>query len=313
MAASDTARPLRVVSVSRGSRRRDARIETSLLGRRLLLERRGVDGDLREAARLYRELAPEVDAFGLGGADLFFEVAGRRYPIRESVALARHAGDTPVVCGAGVKDTLERDAVARLEPIIGWRGRRVLVTSAVDRYGMSEALHEHGAELLLGDLIYGLGIPVPLRSLERLRQVARVVLPVVTRLPVAWMYPTGAKQDVSVGGWRSRWVEEVEVVAGDYLFLGRYLPESLAGRTLLTNTTTGDDLERLRALGARRVVTATPRLEGRSLPANLLDAALVAIAGRHPLSRADYRELLDEAALTPDVVELNEAAKPAAA
>lgn len=312
MTSTDPHRPLRVVSVSRGSRHRDARLEMTLLGRHVVLERRGVDGDLRAAARLYRELAPEVDVFGLGGADLFVELRGRRYFLRESVALARHAGDTPVVCGAGLKDTLERRAVAHLDPLLGWRGRRVLVTSAIDRYGLAEALEAHGAELVLGDLAFLLGVPIRMHSLTRVRTVARLLAPVMTQLPFDWIYPTGHKQEASVGGWRTRWMADAEVVAGDYLFLGRYLPDSLAGRTVLTNTTTRDDVERLRGLGARRLVTTTPRIDGRSLATNLLEAAFVAIAGRHPLSRADYEALLDEAGLVPDVLELNPAAGEAA-
>ena len=46
------------------------------------------------------------------------------------------------------------------------------------------------------------------------------------------------------------------------------------------------------------------RTTGRSLSTNLLEAAFVALAGRHPLSAQDYRELLDESGLEPDVAEL---------
>lgn len=303
MPKADSERPLRVVSVSRGSRRRDARTEITLLGRRVLLERRGTDGDVREAARLYRELAPDVDAFGLGGADLFVPVGGRRYYTRESVALARHAGEVPVVCGAGLKDTLERRVVAQLDARIGWRDRRVLVTSAVDRYGMASALWAHGAQVVAGDLAFLLGIPLRLHSLRAVRGVARTLAPIVTQLPFDWIYPTGGRQNGSVGGWRGRWMLDADVIAGDYHLVGRYLPPTLEGRTVLTNTTTPDDLDRLVGLGVRRIVTTTPRLEGRSLPTNLLEAAFVAVAGRHPLSGSDYEALLDEAGLQPDVWE----------
>jgi len=292
---------LRVVSVSLGSSRRDATIEMDLLGRRVRLERRGVDGDQRRAARLFEQLRDEVDAFGLGGADLDLRVAGRRYRLRDAVRLVRHAGATPVVCGAGLKATLERQAVRTLEDEIGWRGRRVLLPSAVDRWGMAEALAEAGAALTIGDFAFLLGLPLAMHDLARFERAVRIVAPVVVRFPIHWIYPTGRQQESAVRGWRSRWFDSAEVLAGDWHLIRRYAPDDLSGTTLLTNTTTAADLADLRRRGVVRVATTTPRLEGRSLPTNLLEAAFVAVAGRHPLPPADLAALVAEADLAPDV------------
>lgn len=304
---TDAERPLRIVSVSRGSSRRDARLRTMLLGRPLILERIGTDGDLREAAATYARLAREgeVAAFGLGGADLDLVVAGRRYRMRESAALVRHAGSVPVVCGSGLKDTLERRAVAALDARVGWRGKRVLVTSAVDRWGMAEALAEHGAELVLGDFVYALGLPFPMRSLRTAERAARLVAPIAARLPIDWLYPTGTRQETAVAGWRTRPFERAEAIAGDFHFLARYAPADLTGKTILTNTTTAEDVRVLASRGVERLATTTPRIGGRSLPTNLLEAAFTAIAGRHPLPAADLTAMVQEAGLAPDVQELN--------
>lgn len=301
MNSPDPRRPLRVVSVSRGTSRRDARLETELLGRQVTLERIGTDGDLKKAAATYARLKGEVDAFGLGGADLDLVVGERRYRIRESAAVARHAGEVPVVCGAGLKGTLERRAVAALDPRVGWRGKRVLVTSAIDRWGMAEALAQHGAELVLGDLVYILGLPFPLRSLAALQRAARLLGPIVVRLPFDWLYPTGARQETALSGWRARPFERAEAIAGDFHLLARYAPPDLSGKTVLTNTTTADDVRMLAARGVRLLATTTPRIDGRSLPTNLLEAAFVAIAGRHPLPPADLAAMVEEAGLSPDV------------
>lgn len=294
-------RPLRVVSVSRGSSTRDARLQIELLGRTVILERRGVDGDLRAAARLYRELAPEVDAFGLGGADLFVTVGGRRYWIRESVALARNAGDVPVVCGAGLKNVLERRVVRDLDATVGWRGRRALVASVADRHGMAEGLEERGAQVIAGDLMFLAGVPWPLQGVRALDRVAGLVAPIMVRLPFRWLYPTGAKQEDHVADWRTRHLERADVLAGDFHFLRRHLPQDLRGKIVLTNTTTAEDLQLLGARGAETVITTTPRVDGRSLPTNLLEAALVAVTGRHPLPPQDVEAALDAARLEPDV------------
>ena len=299
--AGDPGRPLRVVSVSRGSSRRDARLDMELLGRHVVMERRGTDGDVRAAARLYEELARDVDAFGLGGADLELRIAGRSYRIRESVALARHAGDTPVVCGTGLKTTLERRAVAALDAEVGWRGRRVLLPSAADRWGMAEGLARHGADLTIADFAFLLGLPLRFRDLGRFERAVRLVAPVVARLPFAWIYPTGGKQDRAVTGWRAAWFDEAEAIAGDFHLIARYAPRDLEGKILLTNTTTAENLTDLGARGVALVATTTPRIGGRSLPTNLLEAAFVAVAGRFPLPDADLAAMVDEAGLAPDV------------
>lgn len=300
-AGRDAGRPLRVVSVSLGAPARDAVRETTLLGRRVRLERIGTNGDVRAAAATFARLAGTVDAFGLGGTDLELRVAGRRYRIRESVRLARHAGPTPVVCGAGLKDTLERWVPARLEGRIALDGARVLLPSAVDRWGLAEALRDAGARLTIGDLAFLLGVPHRMHDLDAFARVVRVLAPPVVRLPIGWIYPTGAKQGTTDAGWRRRWFDDADVVAGDWHLVRRFAPTDLHGRTILTNTTTAADLDDLGARGVRAVVTTTPRLDGRSLPTNLLEAAFTAIAGRHPLPRADLAAMVAEADLAPDV------------
>ncbi|MEX2536284.1 MAG: quinate 5-dehydrogenase [Trueperaceae bacterium] len=291
----------RAVSVSIGSRQRDVAVEVELLGKRVHIERFGTDGDMGRAAALIRELDGKVDAFGLGGLDLFFVAAGRRYYLRDGLRLAREAKKTPVVCGAGLKDSLERLAVEKLEERIGWKDRRVLMVSAVDRFGMAESLAQHGARVLYGDIIFALGLPVPIYDVRRLEMIARLLLPVISQVPIGWLYPTGKQQESSKSGNRGRHFEWAEVIAGDFHFIKRYAPERLDGKIILTNTTTSQDVEDLRRRGVTQLITTTPRYEGRSLATNLLEAALVAAAGRHPLSNQEYLELIDEAGLEPQV------------
>lgn len=296
----------RVVSVSLGSSTRDTHIETELLGQRILIERRGTNGDRAAAERLIAALDAEVDAIGLGGTDLFIEAAGRRYYLRDSRVLAAHAKRAPVVCGAGLKNTLERMVVEALEPRLGWRGKKVFLVSGVDRFGMAEALGAAGAEVRYGDLILLLGLPVELKSLAALRRVARLLAPVVVQLPISLIYPTGQQQEATrQGSWRSKYFAWAEVIAGDFHLIRRYAPEDLSGKIILTNTTTRDDVEMLRRRGVKTLITTTPRYEGRSLATNLLEAAFVAVSGKHPLSEADYRELITRSGIQPDVLELN--------
>jgi hypothetical protein len=298
------ARVLRVVSVSLGSSRRDIDEEVELLGHRIRLQRLGSDGSVARARQWMGELDGQVDAFGLGGLDLYLQWMGRRYNFREAREIASAARRTPVVCGAGLKDSLERRAVAMLAGVDGWRGKRVLLTVALDRFGMAEALFEHGADVRLGDLMFALGIPLPLTSMRQLDAVARVLAPPLTKLPIAWLYPTGAQQNAPRGSERyARHYRWAEVVAGDWHTIRRYAPARLDGLTILTNTTTRDDVAFLESAGVKRLVTTTPRFNGRSLATNLLEAAMVAVAGGR-LAPGDYSPMLDAMDYAPTEVPL---------
>src|SRR2546421_3388531 len=180
-----------VVSVSLGSSSGNMRQEAEFFGERFLIEREGTDGDLRRAIARIRELDGNVDAIGLGGCDLYLVAGGRRYVWREPARMAAAARKTPVVDGSGLKHTLERETIRRLqrEGVIDFRGRRVLMVAAVDRFGMAEALVEAGADVLFGDLIYGLGVPIPIRTLQGLERLAAIILPVIRQVPIAWVYP----------------------------------------------------------------------------------------------------------------------------
>lgn len=293
-----------VVSVSLGSRARDVDLTVELLGERVRIERRGTDGSVRDARALVAELDGRVDAIGLGGLDLYLQWFGRRYYFRQARAIASAAKRTPVVCGAGLKDSLERRAVAALEPSIGWRGRRVLLTAGLDRFGMAEALVEHGAAVTFGDLIFALGVDWPIRDMRTLDRVARLLAPIVTKLPVSWIYPTGERQGGDATSERfAAHYRAAEVVAGDWHLIRRHCPARLDGVTVFTNTTTRADVEFLRARGAVRLITTTPRFDGRSLSTNLLEAAFVALRGPG-LGREGMMALLDEIAYAPSEVAL---------
>lgn len=298
--------PKRVVSVSIGSSKRNSKAEVYVqsLGETFVLERIGTDGSWEKAIELVRELDGKVDAFGLGGADLYVYAGGRRYTFRDAERLARAAQKTPMLDGSGLKHTLERKAIQLLEPQIVWKDKKVLIPSAVDRFGLAEALDKAGAQTLYGDFIFGMGLPIPLYRLSLLQKIAYILLPIITKLPFQWLYPTGEKQEKQVQDWRQRYFKWANVVAGDWHFMRRFMPQNMQGKIILTNTTTPEDLEFMRARGITKLITTTPRLEGRSFGTNVMEAFIVAVAGRYPLSEADYLEYIEKLNLRPEVTEL---------
>jgi hypothetical protein len=297
-----------VVSISLGSSKRNHRVEAEFLGEKFLIERIGTDGDMNRAIEMIRELDGKVDAFGMGGIDLYLVAGGRRYAIREAKKIASAARLTPIVDGSGLKNTLERRVITYLQDELGWTfaGRRALVVSGVDRFGIAEALWEAGCRTTYGDLIFAMGIPIPIRSLAALRLLAWMLLPVISQLPFKYLYPTGEKQESVTTKYES-YYRENEIIAGDFHFIRKYMPPELPGKIIITNTVTKDDLEMLRERGVAVLITTTPELQGRSFGTNVMEGVLISILGKKvdEVTPEDYGELLDRLQLKPRLEILN--------
>jgi hypothetical protein len=181
------------------------------------------------------------------------------------------------------------------------------MTGAIDRSGMTEALLERSAAVAYGDLAFFLGVPVLVQSARVQNALARALLPVVTQLPFSWIYSTGSSQDRNdeTSERYARFYAWADVIAGDWHLIRRYAPADLSGKIVLTNTTTREDVAFLARHGVARLITTTPRYEGRSLATNLLEAAFVGIRGR-TLGREDYEALLDELDYRPTEAVLEE-------
>jgi hypothetical protein len=295
------------ISISLGSSKRNSAVELDLLGQRVCIERIGTDGDMERAAALYRELDGQVDAFGVGGTDLGLTCGDKYYRLHSVAHLVRDVHRTPVVDGSGLKNTLERRVAAYMEQHVGPpHPRRALITSGADRWGMGMSFVDAGYETVFGDLMFALGLPLPLRSPRGVQRMAALVLPVVSRLPFEWLYPTGEKQEKNTPKF-GQWYEWATVVAGDCHFIKRFMPARLDGKIVVTNTTTPADVAAFRAAGVRHLVTTTPRLEGRSFGTNMMEAMLVAISCKgRPLADAELIEWIDRLGLEPTIELLND-------
>jgi len=298
-----------VISISLGSSKRNHTVEAEFLGEKFLIERIGTDGDMNKAEALLKELDGKVDAFGMGGIDLYIVTGGRRYAIRDAERLARAVTKTPIVDGGGLKNTLERRVIRYLEESnrVTLAGKRALLVSGADRWGMAEGLTQAGCILTCGDIIFALGLPIPLRSLNQLKVAAALIAPIVVRLPFKLLYPTGKKQE-EVNPRFTRYYLDNDIIAGDFLFIKRHLPAEIPGKTIITNTVTATDVEDLRARGVKTLVTTTPELGGRSFGTNVMEAVLVSLAEKPwtELTENDYEELLDRLDLKPRILTLNE-------
>jgi hypothetical protein len=299
----------RAVSISIGSSKRNKAVEITLFGEKVSVERIGTDGDMEAAALKYKELDGAVDAFGMGGGDLGVMTDGKWYPFYSVLPMARYVKKTPLVDGTGLKNTLENRACAvmeaKIKDYLDARGRRVFMAAGVDRWGLAKAFVESGYEIIFGDLMFGLGIPIPLRTLQQLKILAALLMPIVGRLPYSWIYPIGEKQEKRAPKF-GKYYAWATVVAGDCHYLKRFMPDNLTGKVIVTNTTTVEDVELFRKAGVKYLVTTTPVLEGRSFGTNMMEAALVAVAGKgRPLTWEELTEMLDKLGFEPQIQELN--------
>lgn len=297
----------RAVSISLGSSKRNKKVELELLGQRVCVERLGTDGDMARAAQLFRELDGQVEALGVGGADLGLLVAGRWYPLHGVKPMVRGVQQTPLVDGAGLKTTLERRVAAFMDARLSdeIQPRRVLFTLGGDRWGMTVGFVEAGYDYLFGDLGFALGLLLPIRSIHTAVRLYRLIAPTITRLPFAWLYPIGDKQEQRQPKFEA-WYQWATVIAGDCHYIKRHMPAQLPGKIICTNTTTSEDVALFRTAGARYLVTTTPIIEGRSFGANMLEAALVAAKGKgRTLTFEELEELIDELRLQPTLLKLN--------
>ena len=294
----------RAVSVSLGSSQRDKSVTIKLGDQEIQVERIGTDGDIEKARQMYLDLDGAVDAFGVGGVDLYLRLDQREYPLHAALKLVEGVTQTPLCDGRGLKHTLERRVFELAKPQLGEvHFRQGFVPVAADRQGLAEAVAEVSEEVVIGDLMVALGFPIPIYGIPAFKRVARLMLPLVSYFPMSMLFygSSGAEQEPKY----VRYFEGSDLVAGDFLFMRKYMPERMDGVTVVTNTTTEQNIELLRARGVKTVITTTPRYEGRSFGTNMMEAVLTAYVGEgRRLMDRELDEMIDELGLKPEVINI---------
>lgn len=304
------------LSISIGSSQRDKSVVVHLMEQDVHIQRIGTDGDMKAARRMFRDNDGKVHAFGVGGTDLGLFVDNKWYPLHSVSSLVRDVSKTPVADGCGLKNTLEaRVAVALENEISDYLdevGRKALVMTAVDRYGLLRAFVDAEYDCLFGDALFSLGISLPIRKEQGVKTLAALLIPIVSRLPFKWIYPVGEKQNERKPkfGWAFDWAS---VIAGDCHYITRYMPDEMPGKVVVTNTTTPKDVALFKRAGVKYLLTTTPVYDGRSFGTNMMEAALLAASGYR--KKVDYRdfhdyfkmmgELIDAVGFTPQLRVLN--------
>ena len=288
---------MHVVSVSLGSRTGDFTRDITLGGQQIRLTREGTDGNFERAHQRIQELDGTVDALGLGGIDIYLYVNGHQLVIGDGLRLAQAARQTPVVDGSGLKNTLERTVVRDLahKGLITAHSR-VLMVSALDRFGMAEAFVNLGCSCVFGDIIFNIGLDFPQTTLTEIEKLALKYKERLRTVPFHMLYPTGAAQDQSDSDTtKHKYYRDADVIAGDCHLILRHLPEHVGSKGIVTNTTREHSMQRLESAGVRWVATTTPNMDGVSGATNLMEAALVALIKKSPadITPQDYEEWIE--------------------
>ena len=290
------------ISISLGSSRRDKSVKIDLNGQEILVERIGTDGDIARARKMYLDLDGRIDAFGVGGVDLYLRLDEKEYPLHAALKLVSGVKQTPLCDGRGLKHTLERRVFQLAKSQLGdVHFRQAFVPVAIDRLGLAEAVAEVAERTVFGDLMVALGVPIPIYGIPAFKQVARVMLPFVSHFPMSMIFygSDGAEREPKY----TKFFEASDLIAGDFLFMRKYMPKNMAGKTVVTNTTTEDNIALLKERGVKTVITTTPRYDGRSFGTNMLEAALTAYAGKdRRLTDEELNGLIDELKLKPTVI-----------
>jgi hypothetical protein len=294
----------RAISISLGSSKRDKKVIVNFNGEEIQVERVGTDGDIAKARQMYLDLDGKVDAFGVGGVDLYLRLDQREYPLYAALKLVAGVTQTPLCDGRGLKHTLERCVFKLAKPQLGEvRFKQAFVPVAVDRLGLAEAVAEVAERTVFGDLMVALGVPIPVYGIPAFKRVARIMLPIVSYFPMSMIFygSDGAEQEPKY----VKYFEESDLIAGDFLFMRKYMPKNLSGKTVVTNTTTEDNIELLKSRGVKTIITTTPRYDGRSFGTNMLEAAITAYAGKgRRLTDDELNALIDELELKPTVMNI---------
>lgn len=291
----------KAVSVSLGSHARDSQSTVDLLGQTVHLRREGLHGDVAAVKTRFAELDGQVDALGVGGIDLWLYSDAGRAKLHAGLKLIEGIEKTPVVDGSGLKNTLEYQIGPFLQELFGPEIRRknVLLTAAIDRFGMTRSFFEQGHPVLCGELGFALGLPIPIRSRQGLRRLATFLIPLITRLPISVLYPTGDKQNENIPKFQD-WYNWADIIAGDCLYIKRHMPADLSGKIIVTNTTTAADRRLFKEHGVTDLITTTPLLDGRTFGTNMLEAGLTAAAGKNrPLTEEELQTIVSQLGLRP--------------
>jgi hypothetical protein len=295
----------RVMGVSLGSSKRNHKSDIEVFGEKFVLERIGTDGDPKKMKELFDQYDGKVDAFGLGGFDLYLTYKNKKYIFKDAYKVVKDIKITPLADGSGVKRTLEKESIKKLlnSGIIN-TNMKVLLPCGAARYYMYEAFRDLGFKVVWGDIAFALEVAsVGMANPFLINLVATLLIPIAVKLPFSMMYPVGEKQDKITPKFKNLY-DLADIIAGDFHFIRRYMPDDLSNKIIITNTLTEKDIDELKLRKVNMVITTTPEFEGRSFATNIIEAFVCALLSKKPeeIKDEEFMDIFNKLKFEPRVI-----------
>ncbi|GAH02481.1 unnamed protein product, partial [marine sediment metagenome] len=97
-----------------------------------------------------------------------------------------------------------------------------------------------------------------------------------------------------------------DIIAGDFHFIKKYMPDNLTGKMIITNTMTIEDINELKKRNLDILVAVTPEFSGRYFGTNVIEAILVSLIDKpfEEITHDDYRDMLSKLKFSPKIIYL---------
>ncbi|OPX23317.1 MAG: hypothetical protein B1H03_01905, partial [Planctomycetales bacterium 4484_113] len=230
--------------------------------------------DLSRLTKLARHHSE--DCVALSGLSLQIILPQRTYQHRALRKALAGIADSPAFSdGNLVRLTLERilaqQAIDGLA--VNFRDRRTLIFSGLSHYGLTELLATYTRRLIIGDMLWGFRLGLPLTSVQAFRSGAPALARTVARTPLSWFGPAARRfaRRLPRFRWYFWWAE---VIVGGMEYFHRYAPPQLTDKIVFTNLADDSDLAWLEERGVSTVVGLRARVDGQRLPHSVLGVAL---------------------------------------
>jgi predicted amino acid dehydrogenase len=272
-------------------------------------------GDIDLVTDLVREADadPSVDAIALDGMP--FELTLGRERIRHVAAdrLCAASQGTPLVDGSGVRGAFERWAiqlVQQREPGYFTR-RRALFAPSINHNGLVDSLSQFTDQRRWAEPVFFYALPSATTGEAAFRHIASRILGVAHDKPYRRVFPQAGSPGRERASAPFEWAQ---VIAGDIPAIRRYAPEELAGKTIIGECASEEDVEDLRQRGVATLITTMPPVGEAGLdssvparwPAAVIEACLAAMLGGRNLRESDYLNLMADLEWQPAVVPLQD-------
>lgn len=305
----------KIISISTGSHQRDYSTTISLLGETYAIQRFGTDGDTQHLANVIQQYDGHADVLCLEGIAPLYRAGHTSILPPYAARLLTQPTHTPIVDGSLLKSILGRWSIKRAndaKPNL-FRNQRILILDGLEHYAMAQCLLQYDAHIRFADPIMQTGwhLLPPVRSLKHLELYATVVLPLLARF--------GGKQDGNISSKRTAQTmlarmqqrcQWAHIIIGHFETIATLPPESLRGRTIITNDPSPKEVEVLRQADIKTLITHTPRLneEHPFVSTEILAAMIAAYAipssPSHASSEADILDFITKAQWAPTFQQL---------